>query len=42
MMGYKNVYLDPFEYHITDTVVTGDGTAFKRFQRTDMFMTSYG
>lgn len=31
MMGYKNVYLDPFEYHITDSVVTGDGTAFKRF-----------
>ena len=31
LMGYQNVYLDPFNNHITDSVTTGDGTAYKRF-----------
>lgn len=30
-MGYKNVYLDPFKYHITDGTITTDGEAYKRF-----------
>uniref|UniRef100_A0A6C0CS13 ATP-grasp domain-containing protein n=1 Tax=viral metagenome TaxID=1070528 RepID=A0A6C0CS13_9ZZZZ len=30
-MGYKNVYLDPFENHITDSAVVGDGTAYAMF-----------
>ena len=30
-MGYKNVYLDPFKYHITNGAVTSDGKAYKSF-----------
>ena len=30
-MGYENVYLDPFKYHITDGTVTTDGKAYQSF-----------
>lgn len=30
-MGYKNPYLDPYKHHITNSVTTGDGTAYIRY-----------
>ena len=41
-MGYKNVYLDPFKYHITDGTITTDGKAYKSFPKIGMYMTNFG
>ena len=30
-MGYRNPYLDPFKFHITNSVKTGDRSAYKRY-----------
>ena len=31
LMGYRNPYLDPFNFHITSSVKTGDRSAYKRY-----------
>ena len=31
IMGYRNPYLDPFNFHITNSVKTGDRSAYKRY-----------
>lgn len=30
-MGYRNPYIDPYNYHITSSVITSDGTAYAKY-----------
>ena len=41
-MGYENVYLDPYKYHITANAKVNDQDAYDSFRNIDIFMISYG